>query len=372
VQGLARATTLLGAALALAIGLTTSVAGAQEAPPAPAPADDEGNDESAPQPNEAETDKLVQELLTSEGVPEDDDLRWLYSDLEEYSPSGLVGEPIEARGLPQRGEGAPRKWDPRWRKFGLGNYILTGVGLAIAGGSSVIPAPGNPWTSHVGFDESVRDVLGIEDREAGQWARDVSDVLMSISLSYPLLVDSLVVTYWYRRSHGVAGQMALITAETIAVAGAIHGLTAGLTGRERPYGRNCGTSIDADQDDCTQDRRYRSFFSGHTALTFAAAGVTCSHHAHHDPFGDPVADGIACASAFFAAGLTGAMRIVGDEHYATDVAMGATIGTLTGLGVPWLLHYGPLAEVQSETEQASVVRFAVVPAPNGVGVGGAF
>jgi len=368
VQGLTRAASLLAAAIALAVGLTTTAADAQDAPPAPA---DKGEDQGATQTAEGETDKLVQELL-AEGAPEDDDLRWLYSDLEEYSSSDLVGQPIEARGLPQRGEGAPRKWNPRWRKFGVGNYILTGVGLAIAGGSAAIPAPSNPWTSHVGFDESVRDVLGIEDRQGGQWARDVSDVLMSITLSYPLLVDSLIVTYWYRRSHGVAGQMALITAETLAVAGAIHGLTAGLVGRERPYGRNCGTGIDAEQEDCTQDRRYRSFFSGHTTLTFAAAGVTCSHHAHHDPFGDPVADGIACASAFFAAGVTGAMRIVGDEHYATDVAMGATIGTLTGLGVPWLLHYGPLAEVESETEQAGVVRFAVVPAPNGVGVGGAF
>jgi len=365
VQGFARAGILPAAAIALFVGLIASPAAAQDAPAAPA-------DTSGAQNADAETDQLIQELLTSEGVPEDDDLRWLYSDLEEYSPSGLVGEPIPAPGLPQRGEGVPREWNPRWRRFGLGNYILTGVGLVVAGGSSLIPAPSSPWTSHVGFDESVRDTIGIEGRESGQWARDVSDVLMSVSLSYPLLVDSLVVTYWYRRSHGVAGQMALITAETLAVAAAIQGVTAGLTGRERPYGRNCGTSIDADQDDCTQDRRYRSFFSGHTALTFAAAGVTCSHHAHHDPFGDPIADGIACASAFFAAGVTGAMRIVGDEHYATDVAMGATIGTLSGLGVPWLLHYGPLAEVEGESEQANVVRFTVVPAPNGVGVGGAF
>jgi membrane-associated phospholipid phosphatase len=166
--------------------------------------------------------------------------------------------------------------------------------------------------------------------------------------------------------------MALITAEALAVTAAVHGLVAGFVGRERPYGRNCGTTIDESLDDCEQDRRYRSFFSGHTSLSFAAAGVACSHHARHDVFGDDLADALACGAAFLAAGTNGAMRIVGDQHYATDVAMGAAIGTLGGLGVPWLLHYGPLAEVDTETNQPQAIRFSVVPVPNGVGVGGSF
>jgi membrane-associated phospholipid phosphatase len=186
-----------------------------------------------------------------------------------------------------------------------------------------------------------------------------------------MLVDSLVVTYWYRRSHRVAGQMALITAEALAVSAALHGLTAGFASRERPYGRNCGTTIDPNLDDCEQDRRFRAFFSGHATLSFAAAGVACSHHARHEVFGDPLADGVACGTAFVTAGMVAAMRVVGDQHYATDVAMGATIGTLSGLGVPWLLHYGPLAEVEDDSDQAKI-QWSIVPMPNGAGVGGTF
>lgn len=302
----------------------------------------------------------------------DEDLKWLYSDQEEYAPSGLVGKPIPAPGLPQRGEGSARTWDPSWRRFSLGDYILTGGALVVAGGSALIPANTASWRGTNSFDESVRNAIGITSYDRGLWARDLSDVGLSVAVSYPVLVDSLIVTYWYRRSSDVAGQMALITAESVAVAAALQGLSAGLTKRERPYGRNCGGSIDPELDACKQSTRNRSFFSGHTTVSFAAAAVSCSHHAHHDVFGDPLADALSCASGFTVAGVVGTMRIVGDQHYATDVLMGAGIGTLSGLGVPWLLHYGPLARVSPKRNEASQLTLTLVPVGNGLGVAGAF
>src|SRR6185503_3632165 len=147
--------------------------------------------------------QLLRRLL-AEGDQESDDLRWLYSDLEEYSPSGLVGRPIPAPALPERGEGSRRKWDPSWRRFALGNYILTGATLAIAGASALIPDAPDRWRGKNQFDESVRDSIGIVDYGNGQWARDVSDVGLAVSIMNPLLVDSLVITYWYRQSEDVA------------------------------------------------------------------------------------------------------------------------------------------------------------------------
>src|SRR6185503_18947524 len=178
--------------------------------------------QSAPPPaasveNDAATDELVGRLL-AEGDQESDDLRWLYSDLEEYSPSGLVGRPIPAPALPERGEGSRRKWDPSWRRFALGNYILTGATLAIAGASALIPDAPDRWRGKNQFDESVRDSIGIVDYGNGQWARDVG---LAVSIMNPLLVDSLVITYWYRKSEDVAAQMALISTEAIGVASAL-------------------------------------------------------------------------------------------------------------------------------------------------------
>ena len=46
------------------------------------------------------------------------------------------------------------------------------------------------------------------------------------------------------------------------------------------------------------------------------------------------------------AGTSGVMRIVGDFHYATDVATGALVGSALGFGLP-LLHYGLGIQVPS-------------------------
>src|SRR5262245_65389831 len=82
--------------------------------------------------SEEERSKLVQAILTSE--PDAEDLAWLYSQADEYTPSRLTGKPIPAPSLPERGEGSPRQWDPSWRKFGTMNYVFTG--LSIAGSAS--------------------------------------------------------------------------------------------------------------------------------------------------------------------------------------------------------------------------------------------
>ena len=314
-------------------------------------------------------DELVKRMLATD-EPEDD-LAWLYSNADEYSRSSLTDEPLPAEGIPERGGGSPRTWDPHFRKFGVGNYVLTAGGFAVNLSSFLIPPADPPWQKQNSLDEWGRSHIGAPSWEAGQWARDGSDVFISLTLAYPLLVDSLIVMYWYRRSPEVAAQIALITLEAEAVAGLLQGPTSALTSRERPYGRDCGKSIPSDLEACDGRDRYRSFFSGHTTMSFAAAAVSCSHHARHDVFGDAVADGIACGAALTSAAAVGTMRIVGQKHYITDVLTGAAVGTLSGLGVPWLLHYGPLARLQTTNENAHM-SFSVIPLPGGIAAGGTF
>jgi membrane-associated phospholipid phosphatase len=319
---------------------------------------------------EDERAKLARRILATEG--EQDDLAWLYSRADEYSPSRLTGEPVPTPGLPKRGEGTVRLWNPRWRKFGVGNYILTGVAVGASAASSFFPVT-NPWRRSHRIDEWGRRALGVPDYESGQWARDGSDLLLSVNLAFPFLVDSLIVGYWYRRSPEVATQTALISMEAMAVATFLQGTTSALLQRERPYGRDCGKTIPKELDDCTDDfSRYRSFFSGHTSMSFAAAAVTCTHHVRLDLFGG-AADGVTCGAALGSATAVALLRVAARKHYLSDVAVGAVVGLASGFGVPELLHYGGSGDDDDDDEAKNAsVSWSLYPMANGMAVGGIF
>jgi membrane-associated phospholipid phosphatase len=61
---------------------------------------------------------------------------------------------------------------------------------------------------------------------------------------------------------------------------------------------------------------------------------------HAALYGSPLADSLACAGTITLAASTGTLRVLGDRHYASDVAVGAIIGFAVGYGVPTLFHYG--------------------------------
>lgn len=306
---------------------------------------------------------LAEELLTEDA--EASDLAWLYSSADEYAPSDVTGTPLPAPGLPGPGGGTPRTWDPRWRKFSTGNYVLLGAAAGLSLGSSLIPPVPARWQGTSDLDEWGRRTFSPGPYDDSRWAQDVSDVLLSFNIAFPFVVDSLIVAYWYRRSPEVAKQIALISAEAMAVTSMLQGATSGFASRERPYGRDCGDTIPSELNHCEESRRYRSFFSGHASVSFTMAATTCSNHLRHDLFGSPVADGLTCGVALTSAATVAMMRVAGEQHYLTDVMTGALIGTLSGFGLPWLLHYGT-------GESTGGVSFQVDPTGPGLNVRGAF
>jgi membrane-associated phospholipid phosphatase len=314
--------------------------------------------------SQRDEDALVRELVSGEG--DDEDLHWLYSDADEYAPSDVAGSPVPAPALPTRRGGSRREWSPAWRKAGAGNVALVAIGFSASGASALIPPSPRRWRGTNSLDEWGRDQLGPDDYDSGAWARDASDVLFSLEVAFPLLVDSLIVAHWYRESPEVATQLAWITLEGLSLTALLQGPIAGVSSRERPYGRDCGTRLAEDLGDCVGSKRYRSYFSGHTSLSFAAASTTCSHHLRHDLFGSPVADGLTCAVAMSGAATVGMMRIVGRQHYISDVATGALVGMLAGFAGPEVLHYGNF------DDNSALASLRVTPSARGLTVGGTF
>ncbi len=259
-------------------------------------------------------------------------------------------------------------WDRSYARFGIGNLILTGVGGAITLAAAILPPfSSNRRSGGILFDERARSALRASTFEGRYVARDVSDVFLSLATTYPFFIDALVSAWWFRGNADVARQMALIDAEAFAITGSIQGITNVFAARERPYGRICDGELPGATIDCTTTGRYRSFFSGHAAFSFTAAGLVCSHHLRLDLLGNKAADIGSCVVGYLVAGGAATLRVVGDMHYPSDVITGALVGTTVGLVVPWL-HYKGFRT----SARAGGVDVQLVPTGTGASVTGAF
>ena len=275
----------------------------------------------------------------------------------------------EAPAEPERPyQGEPLQWQPHWTRFGTGHLVLSISSASLVVAKFLHGPLRSKRRGGVWFDEDVRSALRLESLSDQLLAQDVSDVLLTTLVTYPFF-DALVIAGWYRNSPLVGAEIALISAEVFAVTAAIQSLLNVGASRERPYGRECGTDRPETSRDCTTQTRFYSFFSGHTSQAFAAAAVSCMHHANLPLYGGGTSDAVACATGFVAAGATGTLRILGDQHYASDVIVGAAVGTLTGLGLPWLLHYHGAPDAPAES---SDVQLFLIPTPTGASMFGSF
>jgi hypothetical protein len=182
--------------------------------------------------------------------------------------------------------------------------VLTGVAASIALASNILHPLNTGWSGGILFDDQIRSALRLSSVDAQLEVRTGTDLGLAVMTSYPFLIDSLIVAYWYRGSADVALQMALIDAEAFAITGAIEGTTNFLSGRARPYSSECGSGIPSNTTDCATDTLNRSFFSGHTAVSFTAAALICAHHEELRLF-DNAGDHAACIAGFTAATAIG-------------------------------------------------------------------
>jgi membrane-associated phospholipid phosphatase len=267
---------------------------------------------------------------------------------------------------PLRHPGTRLSWDRTFNRMDAPEMIFTGVAAGVALATNIIHPLKTGWAGGVLFDDKLRS-LRAPTLDAQLEVRTGTDVGLAAITTFPILVDSMIVAYWYRGSSDVALQMALIDAEAFALTGAIEGTTNFLSGRARPYASECGTSVPNNTTDCSSDALYRSFFSGHTAVSFTAAGLICAHHEALHLF-ESAADTVTCATGLVAAATIGTLRMVGDAHYFSDVFVGSVVGTAVGLGVP-LLHHYKRAEPGADSSGLSL---HVVPGPTGAQIMGTF
>jgi membrane-associated phospholipid phosphatase len=263
--------------------------------------------------------------------------------------------------------GPPLVW--KWSPFSTADYLVTLTGGALTLTSAIVqPRARHSLSGGILFDDAVRDELRAHSLAAQYRFRDASDVGLSLTVTWPFFADALTTAWWYRGSRDTAEQMALIDLEAFAIAGAAQGVTNVLVSRERPYGASCGSSaLPANAIDCEGSQHYRSFFSGHATFAFTGAALVCVHHSENELLGAPW-DALSCVGSYAVSATTATFRVAGDVHYASDVLLGALVGSVVGYGVP-LLHY---REAAAKHANESDFRLLLVPSAGGIGVWGTF
>jgi membrane-associated phospholipid phosphatase len=225
-----------------------------------------------------------------------------------------------------RAEGDTLRTD--WRVDGA----VTAAAFAVWGGTQLFESKLAPsvcrWCNPGSVDASLRDALRWNDTSAANLASNLGAYLFVPLTTLGLLALDA------RREDRLAELPAdgLVIAEAVALNGALTQIVKFAVGRQRPFVQ----ALPADQRPLTAHPADNnvSFYSSHTSFAFSLAvstGTVASMRAQR------------WAPLIWAVGLAGAaavgyLRIAADQHYFTDVLVGAAAGSAIGFAVPYGFH----------------------------------
>ena len=161
---------------------------------------------------------------------------------------------------------------------------------------------------------------------------------------------------------GWHGTEALIVGELTAV------VLKGVVGRQRPYVRPRDSNSYKLFRGFGHEDRYRSFPSGHATAAFAAAAAVSSETSRWWPDTRWIIGPI----LYSGAALTGVSRMYNNRHWASDVLVGAGIGTFAGLKVVRYHHSNPgnrldrwmlAGSIAPAPDGGHTLRWSILPAP---------
>jgi membrane-associated phospholipid phosphatase len=223
----------------------------------------------------------------------------------------------------------PSRGGDRYDLIGEREAAIYGVGIAGGFGALMVQRGQSSLLPDQLASLDPAQVNGFDRFATGLWspaAATASDVLLVGTAAAPLLLlaetgagmssGDLLVMY---------SQTQLLQAATVAA-------LKGAFGRIRPYAYNDDPRIAAQL--AGERGAVRSFPSGHTATTFAAAVFMGEIHARLNPH-DAARHWVRGGTLALAA-VTGWLRIQAGRHFPTDVLAGAAIGALIGWAVPRL------------------------------------
>lgn len=157
-----------------------------------------------------------------------------------------------------------------------------------------------------------------------------------------------------------AADVALHTTEAIFVSSAISTVIRGALGRSRPFVTSDADAFDYHPGQGFRELKYRAYPSIHSSAAFStAAALTAEMQERRMPSARYVGPLL-----YTLAAGPGLARMYHDKHWASDVLMGAVLGSVTGIRAVRYAHGNP----GNRVDRWLLGRTSVAMAPDGPGI----
>lgn len=219
------------------------------------------------------------------------------------------------------------------------------------------------WKGGILFDGPARSLLRLDSRSGRDTASKIGDLMLYSLVAYPTVVDAALDAGLDKKDTSKMADLAFANSQAFLLTGLTMLLVKRIAARDRPSTEECARDPGY-ASYCGSPDGKASFYSGHAAFSFTAAGLICAHHKGLDLWGGMTP----CYVSLGAALIVGLTRILADRHYASDVLVGAAAGWLYGYVLTRATRYRGAG---GGTTQSTSALYPSVQ-PGGVGLSLAF
>ncbi|HEY1951798.1 MAG TPA: phosphatase PAP2 family protein [Gemmatimonadaceae bacterium] len=234
----------------------------------------------------------------------------------------------------------------------------TSTGAPLFNGRDVIRAVGFTGLTIAMFpvDRSIARRLTNERSKANRFLNGASKGVEVIADPGSIIIGSALYVIGRVSNHPGIEDLGWHGTEAVLFGSGITWILKGLTGRARPFATADTTAHDFKFGGGFTNADRQSFPSGHTTAAFAAAAAVTSEAER----GWPGHFWLVAPVMYGGASLVGVSRMYHDKHWASDVVLGAAIGTFSGLKVVRYAHAHP-----KNFLDRAILRARVTPLPDG-------